>query len=142
MLSLIRCTMILGFLFTVASTQNTTHNKSAPPDEDPCAQADSQYGMNQCSAKRYHKADARLNSLYAAIRGDLQNEQDKTALTKLTATERAWIQYRDLHCDAAKHQFEGGSIAPMIWAECMEIVTGHRLEELKFAYPFNGQPRN
>ena len=141
MLSLIRWTMIVGLLFTVASTQKTTHDKPARPDQDPCAKANTQYDLNQCNGEQYHKADARLNSIYTTIRDDLQGETDKTAITKLTATERTWIQYRDLHCDAARHQFEGGNIAPTIWAECMRLVTEHRIQELKDAYPVDGEPR-
>jgi uncharacterized protein YecT (DUF1311 family) len=140
MLIAIRLTMVVWLLFTVAPTQKAAQNKPAPPEQD-CAQANSQFELNECTGKQYHKADTRLNSLYARIGTDLQKDQDKSALDKLRAAERAWIQYRDLHCDAARNQFAGGSIAPTIWATCMTMVTEHRIEELQDAYPVDGQPR-
>jgi uncharacterized protein YecT (DUF1311 family) len=58
----------------------------------------------------------------------------ETVVQKLKAAERAWIQYRDLHCDAARHQYEGGSMSPMVWADCMTTTTDHRIVDLKNAY--------
>ncbi|HJX83584.1 MAG TPA: lysozyme inhibitor LprI family protein [Candidatus Angelobacter sp.] len=141
MLSTIHLTMVVWLWFTVAVTPNTPQDKSTSPDQNPCARANTQLEINECSADQYRKADARLNSLYAKIAADLQKDQDKTALDKLRATERAWIQYRDLHCDAARNQFAGGSISPTIWAGCMKMVTEHRIEELQAAYLVDGQPR-
>jgi len=104
--------------------------------------------MNQCSGEQYSKADARLNSLYTKLTSLLEKdaatdrpkrktggkEQRQTAIQKLRAAERAWIQYRDLHCDAARDQFEGGSMSPMVWTDCMTKITDHRIDELKDAY--------
>lgn len=141
MISLIRLTAVVWLLFTVVPTQKAAQNKSTAPEQDSCTEAKSQFELNECMGKEYHKADARLNSLYAEIGADLQKNQDKSAIDKLRAAERAWIQYRDLHCDAARNQFAGGTIAPTIWAACMTTVTEHRIEELKDAYPVDGQPR-
>jgi len=104
--------------------------------------------LTQCAGKQYHKADARLNAVYRRVLEfmekdllDAQTDKDleqikynQDAIAKLKATEKAWIQYRDLHCDAARHQNEGGSMAPMVWAFCMEQTTTDRVEELKQAY--------
>jgi uncharacterized protein YecT (DUF1311 family) len=104
--------------------------------------------MNQCAALQYKIADASLNALYqrlvAALEKDLAGaRRDKnpdqikyceTGLLELKEAERAWIQYRDLHCKAAKQQFEGGSMSPAVWSACMKLVTEHRIAELKQAY--------
>jgi uncharacterized protein YecT (DUF1311 family) len=63
-----------------------------------------------------------------------QKKYESTAIEKLKAAERAWIQYRDLHCDAAEQQIDGGSMSPMVRAECMRETTEHRIQELKHAY--------
>jgi len=104
--------------------------------------------LNQCSGDQYRKADTRLNTVYSKVLGFLQKDltdavgqkdaeqvkYNQAAVEKLKATERAWIHYRNLHCDAARHENEGGSMSPMIWALCMEQVTTDRVEELKQAY--------
>jgi uncharacterized protein YecT (DUF1311 family) len=104
--------------------------------------------MNQCSGEQYKKADARLNVVYrkalTLLTTDLdkarnRNDNDETkhveiSIQKLKAAERAWIQYRDLHCDAAGHEYEGGSMRPMMWADCMKLTTEHRIADLKEAY--------
>ncbi|MGZ4789534.1 MAG: lysozyme inhibitor LprI family protein, partial [Terriglobales bacterium] len=104
--------------------------------------------LDQCAGQQYRKADARLNAIYHKaldlLHADLAEAQNKKdadqikyvqqAIDKLKAAERAWIQYRDLHCEAARHQFEGGSMSPMIWGFCMAKTTLHRIDELKSAY--------
>ncbi len=118
------------------------------PQESICDKAETQMEMNQCSAEKYHKADAILNELYSKLtrqfQADIQewtqkHNADQTlyetnGLQKLRAAERAWVQYRDLHCEAARQRVEGGSISPMVWADCMTEVTEHRVVELRSAY--------
>jgi len=59
---------------------------------------------------------------------------NQQAIEKLKAAEKVWIQYRDLHCDAARHQIMGGSMSPMVWGYCMAETTLDRIKELKSAY--------
>jgi len=120
----------------------------AASPERACDKAQSQIDLNQCSGEQYHLADDRLNAVYrkaldflqkdvsdAQTRKDVEEEKyNQIAIEKLKKAERAWIQYRDLHCDAARHQVGAGSMAPMVWAFCMAGTTLHRIEELKDAY--------
>jgi uncharacterized protein YecT (DUF1311 family) len=120
----------------------------AASQEGPCDKAMSQAEMNMCSGEQYRKADVRLNTVYAKAlalmqqslsdargRNDKQQEAyEQTAIEKLKAAERAWIQYRDLHCDAAGQQYEGGSMRPMVVSDCLKQTTDHRIEEIKQAY--------
>jgi uncharacterized protein YecT (DUF1311 family) len=117
-------------------------------EKGPCDWAQTQQEMNQCSGEQYRKADAHLNTVYAKLvrllEKDLSEDQqrknteqvkfDQTAIQKLKTAEKAWIQYRDLHCDAARHQIGGGSMSPMVWADCMTNSTERRIEDLKDAY--------
>jgi uncharacterized protein YecT (DUF1311 family) len=124
----------------LSPAQQTTSQKN------PCDWAKTQRDMNQCSGEQYRKADTHLNNLYAKVMGLLEKDLAKNAddpeqkpynelaIQKLRAAEKSWIQYRDLHCDAARHQFEGGSLSPMIWTDCMTTTTKHRIDDLKNAY--------
>jgi uncharacterized protein YecT (DUF1311 family) len=105
-------------------------------------------GIRQCEAGRYSRAEARLTAAHDQILGSLTNDlatarkgndsdkqkYEEEAIEKLQAADHAWIQYRDLHCGAAEHQYEGGSISPAVWSACMTLVTEHRIAELKQAY--------
>jgi uncharacterized protein YecT (DUF1311 family) len=125
-----------------------TSRAAANGIEHACDWAQSQMELNQCSGEQYHKADQRLNVAYnSALRfmqKDLSDAQrqgyadevqfSQTATEKLKAAEKVWIRYRDLHCDAARHEVGGGSMSPMIWGFCMAKTTEDRIEELKRAY--------
>jgi len=59
---------------------------------------------------------------------------DDAEKQEVKTIEKAWLQYRDLHCASAKNQYKGGSIAPMVFADCMRMATNHRIEEIRAAY--------
>jgi uncharacterized protein YecT (DUF1311 family) len=112
---------------------------------NPCASATTQAELNKCSDEEHLKADEHLNSRYKNLLCKLQQSADgakkqkddpltkqvETAIQKLRAAQIAWDQYRTLHCDALKQQFEGGTIAPREWATCMTEMANHRIAELK-----------
>ena len=137
--------LIILFSAAVVLAQET--QKSDDP-QHACDAAMSQMDLNQCAGEQYHKADVRLNAVYRKtleiMQRDLGNAQaerdpqlvkyNQQAIEKIKAAERAWIQYRDLHCDAASQQYEGGSMRPMIWGFCMAETTLDRIKELKSAY--------
>jgi len=116
--------------------------------ERACDSAQAQAELNQCFGEQFKKADAHLNIVYRKILAFMQDNLSdaqrraatdemknyEAAVDKLKAAEKAWIQYRDLHCDAARHEVWGGSMAPMVWAQYMEQVIQDRTEELKRAY--------
>ena len=143
-----RTFIAVAIIYPLIATLSAQQVSKLPDVQRACDEAKSQMELNQCAGKQYHKADARLNAVYRKVLefmekdlSDAQNGKDpeqikynQDAIAKLRATEKAWIQYRDLHCDAARHQNEGGSMAPMVWAFCMEQTTTDRIEELKQAY--------
>jgi len=95
--------------------------------------------MNLCYGKQYSKADTHLNTVYRdqikrLSAGSPQDQKQNESIQRLKSAQRAWITYRDLHCSIARDQYEGGSMAPMVWSMCMETVTEHRIEELSAAY--------
>jgi uncharacterized protein YecT (DUF1311 family) len=124
-------TIALLFFAVLGSAQKTKEGAKGAPQGGPCDAAATQLELNQCYGEQFRKADAHLNKIYASLLKQLGNG---TAVQKLKMAEKVWIRYRDLHCEAARSGFEGGSISPMVWAQCMAATTDHRIEELKNAY--------
>ena len=131
---------------TLVAAQQT--DTSAAKPADPCGNANTQMEMNQCSADQFHKAEARLNGMYQKVMGILKKEvteasqkkdesqasAKRTAIANLRTAEQAWIRYRDAQCEAAKQQYAGGSISPLIYTDCMKDMANERAETLKRTY--------
>ena len=92
-----------------------------------CGQLATQLEMNQCAAENYSISDKALNQVYQQVRQGL----DDGAKARLTTAEERWIVFRDAHCNFESDRFEGGSIAPLIQASCMEQITDNRIAELQ-----------
>jgi uncharacterized protein YecT (DUF1311 family) len=130
---------------TPAPPQSTQPQPAKP---QPCANANTQIEFNECFANLYEAVDAQLNVEYnkvvAAMKKNLTQAQhdnatdqvthNETALAKLLTAQRAWLAYRDANCDSVKFQYEGGSIQPMIWSQCMADTTQQRIATLTTAY--------
>jgi uncharacterized protein YecT (DUF1311 family) len=143
-----RFALVFLFFAILPANQDIKPAEHNAAQEKPCDSAKTQQEMNQCSGDEYHKADKNLNGLYTVVirsiekdrmKAEKQNDLDQAncdekVLQKLKLAERAWIQYRDLHCDAARHQYDRGSISPMVWANCMKETTLHRIQDLRDAY--------
>jgi len=119
-----------------------------PSTPDPCPNAKSQLDLNDCYSNLYQSADAQLNATYNNVVGFMKKNlllaqhdnnaalvtHNETSLNKLLAAQRAWLAYRDANCDSIKFQYEGGSIQPMIWSQCMAEATKQRIAILTTAY--------
>jgi len=138
---------ILLLLF-VFSPRLAAAQQAASP-QNPCNEKPiNQRQMDDCAAFEYKQADARLNSVYrkavqymtddltrARARGDQkQIKYEETAIASLKEAERTWLSYRDIQCKAAAQQYEGGSMAPMIYSQCLTNLTQHRTADLKRIY--------
>jgi uncharacterized protein YecT (DUF1311 family) len=129
-------------------------NNPPPPKSDtakpaqPCAEAKSPVAASDCFAKLYVDADAQLNVTYNQIvtamkslltdaqRGNnpTQIAHHQAALDRFLAAQRAWLNYRDLHCDSVKFQYEGGTLSPAAWSQCMAETTQQRIATLTSDY--------
>jgi uncharacterized protein YecT (DUF1311 family) len=142
--------MLFSYLeITIGSPGNPDPAQQVTKD-DPCDKAMSQMESNSCYADQFHKADQHLNAVYKKLWTSMEDQltvakkhglnQDiafsEQQKEKLKSAELAWINYRDLHCAAARHQTEPGTISPMRWSICMTALTDHRIEEMKQAYEF------
>jgi uncharacterized protein YecT (DUF1311 family) len=128
--------------------QDPTPPQQSPATNQPCADAKTQLATNECFGKLFESSDAQLNAAYNHIVNSMKknlstalqkNDQsavtyNQTAMNKLLAAQRAWLAYRDANCDSIKFQYEGGSIQPTIWAQCMNETTQQRITTLTTAY--------
>jgi uncharacterized protein YecT (DUF1311 family) len=74
-----------------------------------------QPAMNACVALEYERQDGRLNQAYSMV----MKRQSAAGKTKLRASQRIWIKQRDRICAAEEKEYEGGTMAPMIFHSCL-----------------------
>ena len=112
----------------------SSNEAAAPPAASPvalakqdCGQLATQQEMNQCAAENYAVSDQALNDVYQEVKQGLNG----TSKDLLTRAEERWLVFRDAECTFESDRFEGGSIAPLIQASCMEQITDNRIAELR-----------
>ena len=114
---------------------------AAQPDEEiDCENAQTQFEMNQCAAREFAAADAKLNEQWAetsarmkALDADIDREFDKQPghFETLLEAQRAWLTFRDAHCRAESFLGRGGSVQPMLDAFCRANLTQLRTQQLR-----------
>jgi uncharacterized protein YecT (DUF1311 family) len=143
------------FLFVLFLTHGTTSAPNNPPPKadaakptQPCSDAKSPAAASDCFAKLYLDADAQLNVAYNQIvtvmktlltdaqraNNPAQIAHHQAAMDRLLAAQRAWLNYRDLHCDSVKFQYEGGTMSSAMWSQCMTETTQQRIAALRTSY--------
>lgn len=101
-----------------------------------CSAATQQVEMNACAATAYSQADDALNAVYKQAAAAAKGQGDDGPAL-LLAAQRAWIAYRDAACAAEVAPYAGGSIQPLVQAQCLERLTRARSEDLRAAYLSN-----
>ncbi len=105
-----------------------------------CNDPQVQQEMNWCAAQEFRKADAALNVQWKdTVREMKQRDseagapQDKRPgnFDTLLTAQRAWLKFRDAHCDGAGYLFRGGTMEPLIVATCRTGLTQQRTKQLK-----------
>jgi uncharacterized protein YecT (DUF1311 family) len=92
-----------------------------------CANPTTQIEMNICADKDYRRADDALNRVYKKAIAD----EDAQGRDLLRTAERAWLKFRDAHCQYAASGSEGGSMHPMDYDGCVTALTDLRTKQLK-----------
>ena len=120
-------TIIFAILGTVA----------APPLK--CYEGPTQMDLNECAVGKFKAADAAMNQQWAITAKqmksrdiDLDRKTDKAPayFDTLLAGQRVWIKFRDLHCTSLGYGARGGSIEPMLDAQCRARLTRERTAQL------------
>ena len=124
--TLLLCSLVPVFLLEPATAQTVN-----------CTTPTSQAEMSICAGRDYEAADAELNAAYKKARAamksyDAELPADRRGNAKaLLEAQRAWIPYRDAACEAEGFPFQGGTIRPMIIAECLARLTRQRTDDLR-----------
>jgi len=95
-----------------------------------CGAEQIQPALNACAWRRYRAADAELNRVYRRATA----ADTGAVLVALRAAQRAWLRFRDAHCDYVAALYEGGSMQPMQQGACLEELTRARIEQLRAAH--------
>lgn len=127
----------IAFFVIASSTSGALAQEDPPVD---CANAVTQADMNSCSYQDFEKADKELNAVYKQALASQQNVDKEAAdmgpdyvgaVKALKKAQRAWIDYRDGHCDGVGYEAVGGSMQPMLVSGCMATMTQARTKELR-----------
>jgi uncharacterized protein YecT (DUF1311 family) len=65
---------------------------------------------------------------------EAQAQYELAGIDGLRQAERVWLSYRDLQCKAAAQRYEGGTMAPLAYSNCLKSLTDHRVDDLKGVY--------
>jgi uncharacterized protein YecT (DUF1311 family) len=118
--------VILALLISAAVMQPV----DADPLETACYDRDpSQQALNRCAGDAFERADQALNAQWKEVL-DTYGESAETKKLLLDS-QRAWLKYRDAHCELAASDSVGGSMWPMLNSGCLASMTRKRTRELK-----------
>jgi uncharacterized protein YecT (DUF1311 family) len=93
-----------------------------------CANATTQMDMTVCASDAAKAADRDLNKTYTSLIARIDGQG---AVALLRDAEKAWIAYRDKECAFETSMTVGGSVHPMVVAQCLETLTRARQKELQ-----------
>ena len=117
----------------------------AMAQEIDCSTTMNQLDLNDCAYDLFEQSDGWLNEAYAealAATRARDAEWGSRHEEALREAQRAWVTYRDRHCDlVAEHWGGGGGQAqPMIHAGCLTSETDVRTDTLR-AYALRHEQR-
>ena len=96
---------------------------------NPCDSAQTQSDLDVCWAGQAKQADVELNAAYKKAFADLRKlGVDPNVLVPV---QLAWISARDKTCTFEESLSEGGSIAPMMYSECVDRMTRARTQRIQ-----------
>lgn len=115
----------LAFASHVALALATAPGKAAPAVA--CNPAGNQAQLNACAAQDFEAATAEYAKAYRTLSQSVGNQRRQ--LLRQAQTE--WIQYRVKACEFESSGVAGGSLAPMVNAQCQARMTRARTSELQ-----------
>ena len=144
---------VMKNLIVICFLLSTTAFSQQSSPANPCpANAISMSEMRGCADFEFEQADAHLNRVYEKVMrymtDDLERAQKdgnraqavyaETGITNLKKAQGLWLSYRDAQCEAARQRYDGGTMAPLIYASCRKALTDHRIDDLKVTYAEEG----
>lgn len=80
-----------------------------------------------CAEHQILRSDSRINAIARSIFARLS---DRASEERFIAAQRAWLNYRHADCSSVSDVFEGGSQAPVLYAQCEVARNGERIKDL------------
>ena len=126
-------------LFVVLTLTAATALAQEDPPLD-CNNAMSQADMTGCAYQDLEKADKELNAVYKqAMKTEIDADKEAAdinprsvgSVAALKKAQRAWIDYRDGHCEGVGLLAAGGSMQNMLIYGCQARLTEARTKELR-----------
>jgi uncharacterized protein YecT (DUF1311 family) len=93
---------------------------------DPCIDKDTATAV-ACQERETRIWDELLNKAFQDARAHL----DSAAGGALKDAQRAWIIFRDAKCAVSEKEYEGGTMATIMVADCKRTETGRRAIEMQ-----------
>jgi len=127
--------MILPILAALLLAQSS----AAEPALD-CSDALTQADMTACATRDWQTADAALNTQWEQTAAHMRqrdimydhSHDDRPGFREqLLAAQRAWLGYRDAHCATEGSLARGGTLEPMLVAQCTAERTRQRTRQLQ-----------
>jgi uncharacterized protein YecT (DUF1311 family) len=91
--------------------------------------AKDQAALNACADTAFKETDKKLNELYKQIETRLKDDADAKKL--LIQAQRDWVKFRDAECSFQTAEAAGGSMMPMLIAQCMDGQTQSRVKDFE-----------
>ena len=88
--------------------------------------AKTQFDLNNCAIADLNKEDSLLKSLISDIKKILLADE----YSKLLVTQKEWELYKEENCDWEASFWEGGSVEPMSFAQCLAQEDKQRINEI------------
>ena len=114
---LMRVLLVLGLLWDVRSAAAET-----------CRNPQTQSMMNSCAADQLLASEKRMAAVLAKVMARLHDQAETRAL--LSQSQSTWDQFRIAHCRFTTVDTVGGSINPLLYANCLEGLTIDRTRQL------------
>jgi uncharacterized protein YecT (DUF1311 family) len=105
-----------------------------------CANAVTQTDMTRCAVQDWQQADAELNVQWEQTAAhmrqrdamyDHSHDNRPGFFDQLLASQRAWLTFRDAHCATEGYVARGGTLEPMLVAQCNAELTRQRTRQLR-----------
>jgi uncharacterized protein YecT (DUF1311 family) len=105
-----------------------------------CAAAITQFDMTDCATQDWQRADDELNAQWERTAAHMRqrdamydhSHDDRPGFhEQLLAAQRAWLTYRDTHCATEGYLARGGTLEPMLVAQCKADLTRQRTRQLQ-----------
>ena len=116
----------IGLSGKAIATNHHNFTKTYLAQQPNCKNPQTQTELNICSGVDYQQADKQLNQVYNQVRDKLSANRRQ----QLIVAQRAWISFRDADCKFARSAVEGGTMAPLIFNNCLQDMTKKRTLEL------------